>query len=129
MIILNISVLEMNICITTLLLCITMMSQIMSYLTISRKLKFMRNYITCNNNNTITIIVIVIITISLHKLMNVNDTYVRTNARISWIARRMKGNFCRGGDNRKGASARSRELWFRQPGATSSECPKKRSRT
>lgn len=29
--------------------------------------------------------------------------------------------------DRKGASARLRELWFRQPGVTSSECPKERS--
>lgn len=38
--------------------------------------------------------------------MNVNDTYVRTNARISWIAKRMKGNFCRGGTERERARGR-----------------------
>jgi len=60
--------------------------------------------------------------------MNVNDTYVRNKRSYLLDCKEDEGEFLQRGD-RKGASARSRELWFRQPGATSSECPKKRSRT
>lgn len=43
------------------------------------------------------------------ELMSANNTHMRTNARISWIAKTTRENFCRGEGNRKETRVRGRE--------------------